>query len=64
MWTMWVCPQTHYEAKVLERSDGKVKVHFIGWNKTFDEWIELGSKRFAPHKAFTAITKVGLPNLS
>merc|ERR1711871_1928359 len=60
--------QIFYEAQVKgekevddEKSGGdkikKILFHFKGWPKNFDEWIEVGSDRIAPHNMHTTSTK-------
>jgi hypothetical protein len=43
----------------MERKGSRVKVHFHKWSDRFDEWIDISESRFAPHKSFTAVNKVG-----
>eukprot|EP01035_Chromulina_nebulosa_P017573 gene17573-23141_t len=51
----------YYEAEIIElkytnasKKFGKAKFHFIGWNKKFDEWLNIGSDRIKPHNLFTS----------
>ncbi len=30
-----------YKAKILAIHRGRAKVHFLGWGKNFDQWVEL-----------------------
>ena len=34
-----------YKCKVVDMKDKKCKVHFVGWRKTFDEWLDVNSDR-------------------
>ena len=46
---VWVRSKTKKwrECSVLEKdeNEGKIKIHFIGYDDKFDEWLELSSKR-------------------
>jgi hypothetical protein len=49
----------YYEAQVKkvrkDKKNGQMQVlfHFLGWNSNFDEWIDVGSDRIAPHNLHT-----------
>ena len=34
-----------YKCKVVDMKDEKCKVPFVGWRKTFDEWMDVNSDR-------------------
>lgn len=62
--------QVFYEAKVVKIKQpagpgdcGKLLFHFLGWSSKYDEWIEPGSVRLAPHSTHTKPTYKGhVPN--
>lgn len=33
---------------VRDVADDAIYIHYLGWNKKYDEWIELDSQRLAP----------------
>jgi hypothetical protein len=37
---------TWWKAKVLEQKDGKYRIHYVGWDSSWDEWI--GPERYRP----------------
>ena len=56
----------YYEAQVKGIKESKnqhnkpvqmIRFHFKGWKPCFDEWIEVGSSRIAPHNLHTNPTK-------
>ena len=34
-----------YECKAIQKKEDLVKVHFVGWKKAFDEWVDITSDR-------------------
>ena len=36
-----------YEAKIMEVEESRVKVHFMGWNRKYDEWMPKDSEKMA-----------------
>lgn len=41
------------EAQVISVSGDEVKVHYNGWNDSWDEWISVSSQRIAPFRTHT-----------
>ena len=37
-----------FQSKIVKKCNNKFKIHFIGWNQRFDEYISIGSKRIMP----------------
>ena len=37
-----------FQSKIVKKLNNKFKIHFIGWNERFDEYISIGSKRIMP----------------
>ena len=35
----------YHPCKILDRRDGKIEVHYQGWKKRYDEWLEEDSPR-------------------
>jgi hypothetical protein len=43
--------------KIQEQDDDFVQVHFMGWNSTFDEWMDKSDERLSPQFTHTAVKK-------
>ena len=37
-----------FQSKIVEKLNNKFKIHFIGWNERFDEYISIGSEKIMP----------------
>lgn len=56
---------TYFEATITTikyKSNGhkKLKFHFLGWEDSFDEWIEGNSDRIQPHHLHTEVIEEGM----
>jgi len=49
-----------YQAKIIEKEESRIKIHFHGWNSEFDRFINLSDQscfRFYNKQDFKAILK-------
>jgi hypothetical protein len=43
-----------YEGRVIEITENRIKIRFLGWSSKWDAWYDVASPCLAPHHTFTS----------
>ena len=46
-----------YDCKVVKRRNGRVLIHYIGWAKTYDEWLSINDSRIKQPHACASLSR-------
>ena len=43
--------QKNYKCKILKKGAGKIRIHYVGWKRSYDEWLDINNSRIGLNSA-------------